>query len=211
MVVFTVRAAVLEVLLVERAAPPYRGHWALPGGFVDIDEALDAAAARELSEETGLDALALEQIHTFGAPERDPRERVISVAYLGLVAPARAGPRAGSDAAAAGWFARRRLPALAFDHAEIIDRGHRLLAARLQDPGTALQLLPEQFTLSELQRVYEAVLERPLDKRNFRKRVLARDDIEATGSWRRAGQHRPARLYRAGRGCAAVRRRRARD
>ena len=197
-VVFTILDGRLGTLLVKRANPPYQGQWALPGGFLAIDEDLDACAARELEEETGISGLFLEQLYTFGATHRDPRERVISVTYYALVPQdALAEPRAASDAAEVGWFPFEALPPLAFDHAEIIAVAHRRLVAKLDYSSIALQFMPETFTLSELQRVYEALLNQPLDKRNFRKRILSLDLIEETGKQRRNGKHRPAREYRA--------------
>ncbi|MCB1772253.1 MAG: NUDIX hydrolase [Gammaproteobacteria bacterium] len=196
-VVFTIRDGRLCTLLVKRANAPYQGSWALPGGFLDIDEDLDACAERELAEETGLTDVYLEQLFTFGRTDRDPRERVISVTYYALVPQhALSTPRAASDAAAVGWFAFEDLPELAFDHAEIIDMAHRRLVAKLDYSTIAFQFMPEAFTLSELQCVYESLLNQPLDKRNFRKRILSLDLIEETGCQRRTGKHRPAREYR---------------
>jgi 8-oxo-dGTP diphosphatase len=129
-VVFTVRDGALHVLLIERAREPFKGAWALPGGFVDIDERLEDAVARELREETGLDGVELEQLHTFGDPGRDPRERIITVAYFGTVPSDATEPRAASDAAAARWFPVERLPALATDHGTIIATACKRLAAR---------------------------------------------------------------------------------
>lgn len=197
-VVFTILDGRLSILLVKRANPPYQGDWALPGGFLDIDEDLDACAARELEEETGIGGLYLEQLYTFGATHRDPRERVISVTYYALVPQdALATPRAASDAADVGWHAFEDLPPLAFDHAQIIAMAHRRLVGKLDYSTIALQFMPETFTLSELQCVYQTLLNQPLDKRNFRKRILSLDLIEETGRQRRNGKHRPAREYRA--------------
>jgi 8-oxo-dGTP diphosphatase len=195
-VVFTIEAQTLELLLVRRANEPFRGMWALPGGFLDIDEDLEACALRELEEETGLRGVYLEQLYTFGEPRRDPRERVISVAYFALVPIDRVDPRAASDAAEVGWFPFNKLPELAFDHAEIIRLAHRRLVAKLDYSTIAFQFLPPTFTLSELQRVYETLRNAPLDKRNFRKRVLALGCLAETGRLRRTGSHRPAREYR---------------
>jgi 8-oxo-dGTP diphosphatase len=197
-VVFTIRDQRLNVLLIRRANPPFQGQWALPGGFLDIDEDLDACAARELHEETGLAGVYLEQLYTFGATGRDPRERVISVTYYALVPQnALAPPRAASDAAAVGWHDFEQLPALAFDHAEIAALAHRRLVSKLDYSSIALQFMPDTFTLSELQGVYEILLNQRLDKRNFRKRILSLGLIEETGGQRRNGKHRPAREYRA--------------
>lgn len=194
-VIFTIEDAALKVLLVRRDAPPFEGCWALPGGFVNIDEDLDAAALRELAEETGVTGVFLEQLYTFGVPDRDPRERVITVAYYALVPIDRLHPRAGSDARAVGWFACRTLPPLAFDHDRIVALAQQRLSAKVEYSTIALQFMPERFTLGELQRVYEILVGAPLDKRNFRKRMLAWDCIADTGTVRRDGNHRPARLY----------------
>ncbi|MFP4075642.1 MAG: NUDIX domain-containing protein [Halochromatium sp.] len=163
---FSIREDGLWLLLIERAQEPFTGCWALPGGFLDIDEDLDACAARELAEETGIEGLALEQLGTFGKPGRDPRERVISVAYLALAPDAPLSVRAGDDAAAAAWFPVQALPALAFDHAEIVDAAQRRLRATLNDAGLACQRLPATVTLGALQRVYESLLDAEIDKRN---------------------------------------------
>ncbi len=195
-VVFTIRAARLHLLLVKRKNPPFQNRWALPGGFLDIDEDLDACAQRELKEETGIGDVYLEQLYTFGHPARDPRERVISVTYYALVPTGRVSPKAASDAAAVDWFAIDELPDLAFDHADIVQTAHRRLVAKLDYSTIAFQFMSATFTLSELQRVYEALLNEPLDKRNFRKRILALDQIEETGQLKRTGNHRPAREYR---------------
>lgn len=196
-VVFAIRDQRLHLLLIRRANPPYKGHWALPGGFLDIDEDLDTCAQRELTEETGLAELYIEQLYTFGATERDPRERVISVAYFAIVPPNRLNePAAASDAAAVGWFAFDRLPELAFDHIDIIRTARERLVAKLDYSTIAFQFMPDTFTLSELQSVYEVLRAAPLDKRNFRKHILALDIIEETGATKRNGNHRPAREYR---------------
>ena len=197
-VVFTIREGRLSILLVKRANPPYQGEWALPGGFLDIDEDLDACAARELREETGISGVYLEQLYTFGATDRDPRERVISVTYYALVPQdALAAPRAASDASDVGWHAFEELPELAFDHAEIARMAHSRLVAKLDYSTIAFQFMPETFTLSELQCVYEALLNQPIDKRNFRKRIVSLGLVEDTGNLCRNGKHRPAREYRA--------------
>lgn len=195
-VLFTIREETLQVLLVRRRNPPFAGQWALPGGFLDPAEDLAACALRELSEETGISDVYLEQLYTFGRPDRDPRERVISVAYYGLAPADRLVLRSGSDASEAAWFAYGALPPLAFDHREIVEKAHERLVAKLEYSTIAFQFLPAQFTLSELQEVYEIIRSERLDKRNFRKWILARNLIEETGAQRRNGSHRPAKLFR---------------
>jgi len=195
MVIFTIHNQQLELLLIRRADEPYSNGWALPGGFVEIEEDLEACALRELEEETGITGVYLEQLYTFGSPNRDPRERVISVAYYALVPPDRINIRAASDAREVAWFEVRKLPELAFDHAEIVAMAHQRLAAKLNYSTIALQFMPVNFTLSELQQVYETILGERLDKRNFRKRLMALGCIKDTGLSRRNGNHRPARLY----------------
>ena len=195
-VIFTIRDRRLKLLLIRRAGEPYRGKWALPGGFVNIDEGLDEAARRELEEETGVTGVYLEQLYTFGRPGRDPRERVITVAYYALIPSEKLRLRAASDAEAVGWFAMDELPELAFDHDEIVDMAHKRLAAKLDYSTIALAFMPEQFTLSELQEVYETILQQKMDKRNFRKWVLGLGEIVETDEERRGGVHRPARLFR---------------
>lgn len=194
-VIFTIRKEKLEVLLVKRGGEPFKGYWALPGGFVDIDEDLEACALRELEEETGVTGVYLEQLYTFGAPDRDPRERVISVTYYAMVPAERINLQAASDADDVGWFEVDSLPPLAFDHESIVAMAHKRLASKLNYSTIALQFMPDRFTLRELQQVYESILGETLDKRNFRKRVIAMDCLKDTGERRRNGNHRPARLY----------------
>ncbi len=195
-VVFSIRKGRLQLLLIRRGREPYLGMWALPGGFLNINEDLDQCAMRELQEETGLSGIFLEQLYTFGRPERDPRERVISVTYYALVCSERLQARASSDADQVAWFTLDDLPELAFDHHEIITLAHNRLVAKLNYSTVAFQFMPETFTLSELQTVYEILRNEKLDKRNFRKSILSLGQIEETGEQRRNGKHRPARVYR---------------
>ena len=192
LVVFTIRDGALHALFIRRAIQPFKGEWALPGGFVD-DETLEAAARRELEEETGLRDVYLEQLCTFGDPGRDPRGRIISVAYFALIRPEPV--RGATDAAEARWFPAARPPRLAFDHAAILETGRRRIRAKLGYTTLGSQLLPEQFTLTQLQALYETLLERPLDKRNFRRRLLSLGLVQAVKGRRTAGAHRPAQLY----------------
>ena len=205
-VALTARDKRLEVLLIERSEKPYAGYWAIPGGFVGIDEDLDAAAARKLREKTGVDEATpfLEQLYTFGKVDRDPRHRVITIVYYALLPAPESGlpnapvdtPIAGANAARARWFDVGTLPPLAFDHAEILQMAVARLQAKLGYTSVAYALLPEEFTLTELQTTYETILARSLDKRNFRKKMLSLDILEATGKERRLGAHRPAQLFR---------------
>lgn len=195
-VIFTIRDRQLQVLLVRRGGEPYQGMWAIPGGFVNMDEDLETAARRELQEETGVSGVYLEQLYTFGAPERDPRERVITVAYYALVPSERIQLQAASDAVDADWFSLQRLPELAFDHRDILVMAHQRLADKLGYSSIAFQFLGAEFTLNELQQVYQIILQQDMDKRNFRKWILGLKLIEETGELRREGAHRPAKLYR---------------
>jgi 8-oxo-dGTP diphosphatase len=196
-VIFTIRDRQLKLLLIRRGADPHRGKWALPGGFVQMDESLDEAARRELEEETGVTGVFLEQLYTFGEPKRDPRERVITVAHYALIPSDKLQLRAATDAEAVGWFALDDLPPLAFDHAEIVKVAHQRLVGKLDYSTIALAFMPKRFTLSELQEVYETIRREDIDKRNFRKWVLALGHVEETTEERRGGVHRPARLFRA--------------
>ena len=208
-VILTVRDNDLKVLLVRRKAPPYQGSWAIPGGFVEMNEGLEAAARRELEEETGVENVYLEQLYTFGEPGRDPRTRVITVAYLALVEATQIKRvQAGSDAAEAGWYSMFNLPQLAFDHDQILTYARQRVQAKLEYTNVAFQLLPETFTLTELQRIYEIVWNQKLDKRNFRKRLTIREleenpkptskdyMLEELPETRPGGNYGPTRLYR---------------
>jgi 8-oxo-dGTP diphosphatase len=197
-VILTVRDGRLVVLLIRRKRWPFAGMWAIPGGFVNPDESLEDAAKRELQEETGVRDVYLEQLYTFGDPVRDPRTRVITVVYYALIRSDQLNVQAADDAEDAGWFHLHHVPELAFDHRKILDYTLQRLRGKLEYTTIGFQLLAAEFTLSELQDVYEAILnpERPLDKRNFRKKVLQTGILEPTDDFRRDGQHRPARLYR---------------
>ena len=197
----TLRNLRLQVLLIERGEQPYRGAWAMPGGFVHEDEDLDAAALRELQEETGIARVFLEQVAAVGTPRRDPRGHVVTVLYVGLIAGDRHQLASQGDAMAARWFdvaADVPLPRLAFDHAELLQKALAHLRRRLDEaPTLCFELLPERFTLSELQTLAEAILGEELDRRNFRRKLKDRPDllVPADGT-RREGRHRPAQLYR---------------
>jgi 8-oxo-dGTP diphosphatase len=213
-IVFTIREGRLQVLLVRRGRPPFRGRWAIPGGFVEKDEPLEAAARRELEEETGLRDVYLEQLYSFGDPGRDPRGHTVTVAHLALVSPARfAGDadrpttrdpkpgtrdlslRAGDDAAALRWFPAHRLPPLAFDHNRVLAVALERLRNKLFYTTVGFEFLGREFTLPDLQQVYESILNRRQDKRNFRRRILSLGILKPLGRTRREGRHRPAGLY----------------
>ncbi len=194
-IIFTLRDNDLQVLLVKRGRPPFAGMWAIPGGFVEIDESLEEAALRELDEETGVRDVYLEQLYTFGDPNRDPRGRVITVAYFALVPADAVQPRPGDDTAETRWWSLYHLPPLAFDHADMLAYALKRLRYKLEYTAMGFELLPEVFTLSELQAAYEIILDEKLDKRNFRRKIIAAGVIEETGRYR-TGEGRPARLYR---------------
>jgi 8-oxo-dGTP diphosphatase len=194
-VIFTLRHEDLQVLLIRRRRPPHQGMWAIPGGSIGLAEPLEAAALRTLEEETGLGDVYLEQLYTFGEPKRDPRDRVITVAYFAVVPASNVVPCATEDAERVRWWPIYDLPPLAFDHAEILTYALTRLRYKLEYTAVGFELLPEEFTLTELQSAYEIVLGEELDKRNFRRKILSAGVIESSGRTR-SGEGRPARLYR---------------
>jgi 8-oxo-dGTP diphosphatase len=195
LVIFTIRDGALHALLIERALPPFEGRWALPGGFILRGESLADAALRELGEETGVRNVYLEQLYTFGDPDRDPRGRVVSVAYYALISADRAPLSAGSDASAARWWPVADHPPLAFDHREILAYAVERLRNKLEYTTVGFQLLPPKFTLTQLQQVYEAILGRALDKRNFRRKMDLLGILSPPKEWAREGRSRPAQLF----------------
>ncbi|MFV0136837.1 NUDIX domain-containing protein [Streptomyces sp. HMX87] len=201
--VFTLRAGALHVLLVERGQEPYAGRWALPGGFLLPDESAETAARRELAEETGLAELTglhLEQLRTYSEPDRDPRMRVVSVAFTALL-PDPPEPRAGTDAAEARWLPYDSAAGLAFDHDRILADARERVGAKLEYTCLATAFCPAEFTLGELQQVYETVWGTTLDRPNFRRKVLATPGfVEPVPGAARltGGRGKPAALYRAG-------------
>jgi 8-oxo-dGTP diphosphatase len=195
-VVFGFDAGELKALLIQRALEPFKGKWALPGGFVRVEETLDDAVRRELVEETGLTDIFLEQLYTFGTVKRDPRERVVSVAYYALVKLSDHHAKAATDAANAQWFPVSQLPKLAFDHAEIVALALARLQSKVRYQPIGFELLPPKFTLSDLQHLYGAILGTELDKRNFRKKVLGFELLVALNETQMSGRHRPAQLFR---------------
>jgi 8-oxo-dGTP diphosphatase len=195
-VVFGFDEGELKVLLIERGLEPFKGQWALPGGFVRVEETLDDAARRELEEEAGIKDVFLEQLYTFGAVDRDPRERVVSVAYYALVKLAAFTTKAATDASDAQWFPVSKVPKLAFDHADILATALARLKGKVRYEPIGFELLPPKFTLSALQHLYEAVLGTELDKRNFRKKVLSLALLIPLKETETGGRHRPAQLFR---------------
>lgn len=185
----------LKVMLIQRNLSPFQGDWALPGGFVRIDESLEAAARRELREETGIEHLFLEQLYTFGAVDRDPRERIVTVAYYALVNLEEHAVKAASDASDADWFALDALPTLAFDHDHILAVALNRLKNKVRYEPIGFELLPQKFTLFQLQKLYETILGQDLDKRNFRKKILKMDLLRELDEVQQDVPHRAAKLY----------------
>lgn len=217
MLIFTVdqeKQYALELLMIERGGHPFRGKWAIPGGFVEMEESLEEAAARELQEETGLSDIYMEQLYTFGDVGRDPRMRVISVAYMALVPKEKLCPIAGDDAARVKWFAVRcgedgvlQLRAsdasselclseqdIAFDHGLVIRTALQRLKNKIEYTDLAFELVGEKFTLTQLQRIYEAILGKKLHKPNFRRRIAER--VEKTEEMETRSSNRPSYLYK---------------
>ena len=195
-VVFGLDEADLQVLLIQRDLPPFEGDWALPGGFVRLEESLEEAARRELQEETGIENVFLEQLYTVGTVDRDPRERVVTVAYYAFVNLSDHRIQAATDARNAAWFAVDDVPALAFDHPEILEMAHERLRGKVRYQPIGFELLPPKFTLRQIQHLYEVILDRPLDKRNFRKKILSMGILIELDEVETDVAHRAARLYK---------------
>ncbi|MEM6251805.1 MAG: NUDIX domain-containing protein [Cyanobacteria bacterium P01_D01_bin.156] len=185
----------LQVLLIQRRLPPFAGQWALPGGFIHKNEGLETAARRELTEETGVRELFLEQLRAYGQPHRDPRGHTVTVAFYALVNLWNHQIKAATDARQAQWCAITQLPKLAFDHEAILTDAIAALRSSIRHRPIGFELLPPKFTLSQLQRLYEIVLDRPFDKRNFRKKLLKLDILVALDEKEVNVAHRAAQLY----------------
>ncbi len=192
--IFTLLDDELKVLLIRRTHPPFEGYWALQGGFVQVDESLEEAARRVLAKKGKIHDVYLEQLYTFGAPLRDPRARIITVTYFALVSPDKLEEQLGRQHKIA-WHSAYDPPPLGFDHSEIVRYAIQRLRYKLEYTAVAFQLLPEAFTLTDLQNAYEQILRERLDKRNFRRKLLSTKLLEETGDFR-SGDHRPAKLYR---------------
>lgn len=195
-IIFSFREKELQVLLIQRKYPPFEEEWAIPGGFVKNSESAEMAAIRELEEESGVSDVYMEQLYTFSSVNRDPRGRVVSVAYMALLpGDSDVQLNAGTDAADAKWFSVEALPNLAFDHSKILGYARERLINKLEYTTAGFRLLPMKFTLSELQMVYEKVLGKSLDKRNFRRKLELLDILKPTEESRMEGATRPALLF----------------
>lgn len=195
-VIFSLVDDGLKVLLIRRKNVPYADMWAIPGSFIGMDESLDDAAVRALADETGVTDVYMEQLYTFGSPNRDPRTRVITIAYFALVPFSAVRHHPGKNTTETAWFSMFHLPELAFDHAEILEYALTRLRYKLEYSAVGFQLLPDVFTLTELQKAYEIILGEKLDKRNFRRKILSASILEETGDKKKDGEGRPAKLYR---------------
>ena len=196
-VIFTIHEGRLKVLLVKRASEPFKGRWAIPGGFIRLSENLDNAALRILKEKTAVQNIYLEQLYTFGDPLRYPNSRVITCAYFALIRSddIKLGFDQGTQVTEVEWHKVYSLPQLAFDHKEIIEYAVKRMRERLELSPIAFQLLPEKFTLTELQHSYELILAKKLDKRNFRKKMMSLSMLKELDEFSKSGSKRPARLY----------------
>lgn len=192
-VIFGFDGAKLKVLLVERGMAPYKGRWAFPGGFLNMDESAEEGALRELKEETGLEGAYIRQFYTFSAPQRDPRERVITIAYYALVRMQEV--KGGDDASDARWFALDEVPPLAFDHDQILRKAEKTLRQQIHFEPVGFELLPEKFTIKQLQNLYEAILDMRFDRRNFYNKMRRLGMLELTGDTANPSQRREANLF----------------
>jgi 8-oxo-dGTP diphosphatase len=193
-VIFTIQDDELKVLLVKRGLEPFKDKWAIPGGFVRIQESLEEAAKRELEEETGVRDVYLEQLYSFGEPRRDPRGRVITVAYMALISSEKINLKASTDVSEVKWFSIKEVPQLAFDHRKILDYSLKRLRWKFEYTTVAFSLLTEKFTMGQIQKIYELVFDRQFDKRNFAKKILSLDILKEE-EIKKEVSHRPPRLY----------------
>jgi len=191
------KAEGVSILLIKRKYPPFKNSWAIPGGFILEAESLEEAVKRELMEETGIEVNYLEQLYTFGAPKRDPRQRIISIAYFALVKSTRFQQlKASTDAEEAGWFSINELPALAFDHQQILQIAIERVRAKIRYQPIGFELLDKKFPFADLEKLYTALLDRDIDRRNFTKKILSLGLLEDTGELApAAGAGRPSKIY----------------
>lgn len=186
----------LKVLLIKRGIEPFKNYWALPGGFIELDEDADTCAKRKLEQETGLDEIFMEQLYTFSSVDRDPRYRVISIAYYALVKLSDFRPKAGVDTFQVEWFPLSAIPAIAFDHEQILEKAVTRLKGKIKYKPIGFELLPEKFTMPELLHLYQIVLQLKLDDRNFRKKILSYNLLIDTGEVQKGARNRAPKLYR---------------
>lgn len=194
-VIFSLKEDKLKVLLVKRGEEPAKGEWALPGGFVRMDESLDQAAKRELKEETGVEANYLEQLYSFGDPKRDSRGRVITVVYFALINSKKIELKATTDVKDAAWFSYNEIKSLPFDHKKILDYAVKRLRWKFEYTNVGFSLLPKKFTLTQLQKLYEIVFDKKFDKRNFRKKIFSLGLVQKAREKDKDVHHRPPELY----------------
>jgi len=187
----------VSVLLIQRKYEPFKNSWAIPGGFVLDKESLEEAVRRELKEETGITVHYLEQLYTFGEPDRDPRQRVVSVAYFGLVKTSQYNElKASTDAENAAWFSIQKLPVLAFDHKQILAIAIERLRTKIRYQPIGFELLDKKFPFSDLEKLYMALLGRDINRRNFSKKILSFGFLEETGELSRSvGKGRPSKMF----------------
>lgn len=195
-IIFTIKDDELNALLIKMKKNPFKNHWAAPGGLVKPDESVEQAAKRILKEETNLSNVYLEQLYTFGKVNRDPFGRVVSVAYFALIPEQKQSIKTSKKYDEICWHKVNKLPQMAYDHEEMITKAYRRLKAKLGYTNIVYSLLPDMFTLSELQSIYEIILRKKLDKRNFRKKVLQIKLVRKTGKKTSGAPNRPAELYR---------------
>ncbi|MAG27571.1 NUDIX hydrolase [Candidatus Pacearchaeota archaeon] len=193
-IIFTIIDNDLKVLLIKRNIEPFKNNWAIPGGFVRIDESLEEAAKRELEEETGVKDVYLEQLYTFGNPKRDPRGRVITVSHMALINSDKIKLKADTDVSEVKWFSIKKLPDLAFDHKKILNYSLKRLKWKLEYTTVAFSLLPEKFTMGELQKIYEIIFNKKFDKRNFVKKILSLEILKEEDI-KKDVSYRPPKLY----------------
>ncbi|MBT3398160.1 NUDIX hydrolase [archaeon] len=195
-IIFAIKNNELNVLLIKRGIEPFKRSWTVPGGFVDIKDSIEDTAKKKLKEKTGVDAKYLEQLYTFGDPKRDPRGRVISIAYFALINPNDTKLSTSPEAEEVKWFPVKSLPKLAFDHKKILDYAIQRLRWKFEYTTIAFSILPKKFSLTQLQKIYETIFDKKFDKRNFRKKILSLDIVKETQEFQEGVSFRPAHLYK---------------